>query len=120
MRTAKALISLHICAGRSGPSLSATRIIRYYRMYKWKAKARMILWPCAGLYESADFAHVRRHFFAVAISTDIYIAPNKRKIFFYENVCCWTQKCLACGAIFFPFRVDLFSENVQENKQEVT
>ena len=32
----------------SGPSLSTNRIIRYYRMYEWKAKALMILCACAG------------------------------------------------------------------------
>ena len=42
MRTAKAQISLRICAVLSGPSMSATIIIGYYRMYEWKAKAQMI------------------------------------------------------------------------------
>ena len=35
VRTAKAQISLHIHAVWSGPSLSANRIIGYYRMYEW-------------------------------------------------------------------------------------
>ena len=39
----------------SGPCLSANRIIGYYRMYEWRAKARMILciWS-----ESVHFARV--------------------------------------------------------------
>ena len=39
IRTAKAQISLRIRAGWSGPSLSANRIIGYYRIYEWWA------WP---------------------------------------------------------------------------
>ena len=48
MRTAKAQISLHICAVKSGPSLSASRIIGHYRMYEWRAKAQMIHCAYAG------------------------------------------------------------------------
>ena len=48
MRTEKAQISLRIRAVWSGPSLSANRIIWYYRTYGWRANARMILWACAG------------------------------------------------------------------------
>ena len=44
--------------------LSANWITGYYRMYEWRAKARMILCTCAGWYESLHFAHVQRHFFA--------------------------------------------------------
>ena len=48
MWSTKAQISLCIrVALWSGPSLSANKIIRYYRMYKWRAKARVILWACA-------------------------------------------------------------------------
>ena len=38
MRTVTAQISLRIHAVQSGPSLSANRIMRYYRMYAWRAK----------------------------------------------------------------------------------
>ena len=48
MRTAKAQISLRIRAVRSGPSLSAIRIIGYYIMFKCRAIARMKLCACAG------------------------------------------------------------------------
>ena len=64
MRTAKAQIRLRICAVWSGPSVSANRIIGYYRMYEWRAKARMIFCACTGWSEFARFAHVRRHSFA--------------------------------------------------------
>ena len=43
MRTAKAQINLRIRAVWSGPTLSANRIIRYFRMYQWRANARMKL-----------------------------------------------------------------------------
>ena len=46
MQTLKAQISLCIPAVRSGPSLSANRIIGHYRMYQWKANAWMRLCPC--------------------------------------------------------------------------
>ena len=46
------------------PSLSANKIIGYYRKYALRAKTWMILCWCAGLSESAHFARVRRHFFA--------------------------------------------------------
>ena len=36
-RTVKAQISLRTCAVWSGPSLSANRIIGYYKMYEWRA-----------------------------------------------------------------------------------
>ena len=65
MRTAKAQISLHICAVWSGPSLSAYRIIGNYRMYQVKSNARMRLCACVGwIWISAIFAKVRRHIFA--------------------------------------------------------
>ena len=53
MRTAKTQINLHIRAAWSGPSLSANRIIGYYRMFEWRAKAQMILCACES--ESAQF-----------------------------------------------------------------
>ena len=43
------------CAVWSGPSLSANRITEYYRMYKWRAKVRLILWA-----ESLHFCYVGR------------------------------------------------------------
>ena len=65
MRTAKALIRLRIRAVWTGPSLSADRITGYYRMYKWRITARMMLCACVGWPESGHSAHVRRHVFAL-------------------------------------------------------
>ena len=45
------------------------RIIVYYRMYEYRATARMILCACAGI--SAQFAHARKHFFAWQGSNNI-------------------------------------------------
>ena len=45
MRTAKAQISLRIRAVWSRPSVSANRIIGYYKMYELKEKARMNFAP---------------------------------------------------------------------------
>ena len=62
----QALMCLQVmcgCAAWPGHSLSANRIIRYYRMYEWKTKARMILCACAGWSESAYNANFRRCFF---------------------------------------------------------
>ena len=42
-------------------TLSTNRIIRYYRMYEWRAKSRMVLCIYAGWSESA---HLPRHSFA--------------------------------------------------------
>ena len=64
MRRAKVQISLRIHAVWSRPSMSANRIIGYYRMYEWTAKVRMIHCACEGWSESARFAHVWKHFFA--------------------------------------------------------
>ena len=64
VRLAKAQISLRIRAVWSGPSLSANRIIRYYRMNGQTVSAWMILCACAVGSISANFAHVRMHFFA--------------------------------------------------------
>ena len=64
MQTAKAQIRLCVSTVWSGPSLSTNRITGYYRMYEWRAKARLILCSCTGWWsESAQSAHVRRHFF---------------------------------------------------------
>ena len=40
-------VSLRIRAVGSGPSLSANRIIGYYRVYEWRAKARTIFYAWA-------------------------------------------------------------------------
>ena len=64
MWTVKAQISLCICVGWSGPSLSTNRIIGYYRMYEQRTKARMILCACAGWCESMHFAYAWWQFFA--------------------------------------------------------
>ena len=63
MRTAKAQIRLRISAVWSVPSLSANRTTRYYRMYEWRSKARMILCACAGWSEATlmfDASHIRK------------------------------------------------------------
>ena len=49
----RAQISLRIRAVWSGPPLSANRIMGYYRLCEWRAKARMILFACAEWYECA-------------------------------------------------------------------
>ena len=64
MQTAKAQISLCTRTVWSGPSLSASKIIGYYRTYKWRAKARMRLCACAGRPESAHLAHAWGRSFA--------------------------------------------------------
>ena len=61
------LIRLHRCTVWPGLSLSATRITGYYRMYHWRANARMRPYRCAGWCESAHFAHARRYFFTWCI-----------------------------------------------------
>ena len=48
MEMLKAKISKHIHTVWSGSSLSANKIIKYYRMYEQRAKARMILCTCTG------------------------------------------------------------------------
>ena len=73
MRTAKAMINLRISAVRSRLSLSATKIVEYYRMHEWRAKARVILCACAG-WSLRIFAHVRKHVFAeVAYITIMFL-----------------------------------------------
>ena len=64
MRIVTTQIIWRIRAVWSGPSLSTTRIIGYYIMYEWRAKAWMILCACAGWCESAHFTHAPRHLFA--------------------------------------------------------
>ena len=69
MQTAKAQIILRFRAVWSGPSLSANRIIGYYRMYEWSAKypddtlsmRRMIGMRILRMFEGAfplDAAHI--------------------------------------------------------------
>ena len=62
MRTAKAQISLRLVDSEF--SRSVIRIGGYCRIYERRAKAWMILFPCAGWSESARFALVRRHVFS--------------------------------------------------------
>ena len=62
MRTVKAQVGLCIHTVWPGLLLSANRIIGYYRMYEWRAKAQMILYTYAGWSESAHSAHVWRHY----------------------------------------------------------
>ena len=64
MRRAKAQISLRVRAVWSRPSLSIYRISGYYRIYRWRAEAWMILYAWTGLSDSVHFAHVRMHVFA--------------------------------------------------------
>ena len=64
MRTANAQIRLRIRAVWSGPSLSANRIVGYYRMFQRKANAQMSFRACAEWCKSTHFAHARRNFFA--------------------------------------------------------
>ena len=62
-RTARALIRLRIRAVWSRPSLSANRIIRHCRMWKWRANARIRLCAGAGWSESAHCVRVWKHVF---------------------------------------------------------
>ena len=73
MRTVKAQISLRIRADWSGPSLSANKIIRYYKMYECRRKARMILCACARGSGPANVAHVRWALFRLTRSTSCLI-----------------------------------------------
>ena len=86
MRTAKAQISLRIRAVWSGPLLSANRLIVYYKMYEWRAKAWIILCACTGWSESAHFAHVRRHFFARGCPYDIRGIFSSWSLFLSKNL----------------------------------
>ena len=64
MRTAKAQISQRIHAIWSGPSLSADRIIGYYRMYEWRAKAPMvqcIYWNLSSANETRSLCKIIGH-----------------------------------------------------------
>ena len=78
-------ISLHIHAVWSEPSLSANRIIGYYRMYEYRAEAQMIPCICAGWSESAHFVHVQRHFFTwcgpLLVGTGIVLVVGIKLIF---------------------------------------
>ena len=65
VQTAMAQIRLCRRTVWSGPSLSANRIITlgYYRIYKWRAKARMILCACAEWSECAFCASSKAYFY---------------------------------------------------------
>ena len=52
------------CAVWSRLSPSPNRNTGYYKMYKWRPKAQMILCTCAGWSKPVHFEHVWRHFFA--------------------------------------------------------
>ena len=54
MWTAKAQISLLICASWSGLLLSAKKIIGYYRMNEWRANTWLIVCTCTGWSECAS------------------------------------------------------------------
>ena len=81
VRTAKAQISLCIRAVLSGSLLSAARLIGYYRMYKWRAKAQMRPYANTGWCESAHFANARRQFWAWRDPYHVHI-PDQGWIFF--------------------------------------
>ena len=82
MRTSKAQISLRIRAVWSKFSLSANRIIRYHRMYQWRAKARMGPCACAGWCESANVVHAQRHVFA-------WCYPHVVASFYFTKTVVW-------------------------------
>ena len=78
MRTAKAQISLRIRAVWSGPSLSANRIIGYYRMYQWRANARMRPHACVGwIWLCAFCACWKRH--VRSAQTKFYLSDDLAK-----------------------------------------
>ena len=64
---AKKCLQTCICAVGSGPLLSASRIIGYYRIYEWRAKARLILdaddLNCAFCVLKALFCLMQPHLF---------------------------------------------------------
>ena len=93
--TAKVRISLRMRAVWSGHLVSAYRIIDYCGLYKWSAKARMLLCACAGWSEYAHFVGIRMHFLAWraqflalrehAYSNILKILPPKNESFQMKN-----------------------------------
>ena len=73
IRTVKAQFSLRVHAVWPGLSLFAARIIGFYRKFQRRAKVRRR--PCSSTrwYESAHFAHARRHVFARHASHSKYM-----------------------------------------------
>ena len=63
MRTTQAQISTQTRTVWWMQKLSADRIIGYYTMYKWRAKAQTVLWACTSWSASVHFVHIWRHFF---------------------------------------------------------
>ena len=94
----KRTVKAQECEGWSGPSLSAARIIGFYRVFQWRAKARIKFCACAGWCESADFAHARRHFFVwhgLFISgclTGIDTLSGKEKASLWHCFCLLSEK----------------------------
>ena len=86
-----------LSTGWSVPSLSTYSFIGYYRIYKWRTIARILL--CAGWTEYSYFARVWRHFFAWCgpyFVISIYIADScikywtHRKDYNYEIQLCFS------------------------------
>ena len=94
MRTEKAQIRLRIRAVWSGPSLSADRIIGYYRMFQWRANAWMRPCACTGWCESAHFAHVRRRLFRLSppIFVRTYVEANCSCLFLGFVTLSWKKE----------------------------
>ena len=63
LQTMQAQISLCICAGWSGPSMSACRINGYHSLCRWTENAQIRLHGCACSSGSLQFAYGRRAFF---------------------------------------------------------
>ena len=61
MRTMQAQISMQNRTAWWMQKLSADRIIGYYTMYKWRAKAQTVLWACTSWSASVHFVHIWRH-----------------------------------------------------------
>ena len=96
-----------------------TGIIRYYRRYEHRAKARMILCTCAGWWEVVHFANVWRHFFT-------WCSPYHLHFYFcvlthyINNICitclfgtaCMCLSCLAALKIWKLNWTCLFLKNI--------
>ena len=93
MRTVKVQIRLCMRAVWSGPSLSANKAIRYYRMYEWTAKARLIFCASAGWSESAHVAHVWSHSFT-------WYGP-----FYCSDFEGWSQDCSKSDGCFSKYLI---------------
>ena len=89
-----------VFAATSNQTVRLHIIIRYYRMYQWRAKARMRPCACAGWCESAYFAH------APSFSLDLFVVNLKHlvKIFPIRMVYIRRQETLGRCAVFFTRR----------------